>query len=114
MKVNLPLLLFAAALVPAPSGARTFVVGPDPCPAPADILVYRIPAEVEAQNQNGWSLAGDGAIVIYDAPLIDAPKRGWARRRLFARFVLDPEGLARAEPPRAATAPGCAHSGEGR
>lgn len=87
------LVLTIAALTSAPAFARTFIVGPDPCPAPADVLVYRIPADAVAEDQNGWSLAGDGAIIIYDAPV-----RGWASRRLFARFVLDPKGLERAEP----------------
>ena len=97
------LLAALSALFATPVAAKTYVAAPAPCPAPADVIVYRIPAEAEAIDQNGWSLAGDGAIVIYDEPL-----RGWASRRLFARFILDPEGLERFKPAPSTAARDCA------
>ena len=102
MALQKPLLAALLGFAATPVAAKTYVVTPAPCPAPADVIIYRIPANVEAEDQNGWSLAADGAVVIYDVSV-----HGWASRRLFARFVLDPKGLERMETPLPAALRDC-------
>lgn len=106
MRLLKPMLAALLAWAANPAAAGTYVVGPDPCPAPADVAGYRMPAEVEAVDLNPSRRAVADAFILYDAPL-----RGWARRRLVARFILDPAGLERSAPD---APPGCPPAARGR
>lgn len=77
----------AAALGASGAAARSYRVGPDPCPLRADAAPYAAPRDVAATPDSVEAVSFPLAIV--DAPL-DAPPPG----PLFARFVFLPRAIA--------------------
>jgi hypothetical protein len=73
----------AAALAPSAAEARIYYVGPDACARAADAAPYETPLDAIADDLNQGHNALEGVSVFYAAP-----NRGWASRRLAARFLI--------------------------
>jgi hypothetical protein len=72
-------------LLAATATARTTIVRPDPCPAPADAPRIINLDDVEAIDLNpDRAAAPQGVLIVYPAQA-----KGWASARILARFDLD-------------------------
>jgi len=72
-------------LLAAAATARTTVVRPDPCPAPADAPRIIDLDDVEAIDLNPDRAAPPQSVLVVDP----ARAKGWASARILARFELD-------------------------
>lgn len=85
-KIIISLSTLFAVLNAASGDAKTYRVSSQKCALSANAPIVLAPdGSVIATDLNPGRLAADDVLVIYDSRY-----DGWASRRLFARFVLDP------------------------
>lgn len=73
-------------LVAVTATAKTMVVRPDPCPAPADAPRVLDIGAADALDLNPDRFRSRSVLVLYPAP-----EEGWASARILARFDFEAE-----------------------